>query len=119
MYSLALGAKRQRVEFDPDEAPTFLPQVQLVTKAQSKMLPLLAVWLTVWPCSLDGQGSVEDIATLNKDRPSNSVINSEEEYLASVMDELFDPDQTDEALVSLPAPTIPGGCQNSICSYYY
>jgi hypothetical protein len=27
------------------------------------------------------------------------------------MDELFDPDQTDEALISLPAPTIPGGCQ--------
>ena len=91
--SLALGAKRQRVEFDLDEAPT--------------------------SGSLDGQGSVEDIATLNKDRPSNSVINSEEEYLAFVMDELFDPDQTDEALVSLPAPTIPGGCQNSICSYYY
>jgi hypothetical protein len=45
-----------------------------------------------------GQGSVEDVATLNKDRPSNSVINSEEEYLASVMDELFDPDQTNEAL---------------------
>ena len=88
--SLALGAKRQRVEFDPDEAPT--------------------------SGSLDGQGSVEDVATLNKDRPSNSVINSEEEYLASVMDELFDPDQTDEALVSLPTPTIPGGCQEDSIS---
>jgi hypothetical protein len=54
--------------------------------------------------SVDGQGSVEDVATLNKDRPSNSVSSSEEEYLASIMDGLFDPDQTDEALISLPAP---------------
>jgi hypothetical protein len=88
--SLALGAKRQRVEFDPDEAPT--------------------------TGSIDGQGSVEDVATLNKDRPSNSVISSEEEYFASIMDELFDPDQTDDALISLPTPTIPGSCQEDSIS---
>jgi hypothetical protein len=32
------------------------------------------------------------------------------------MDELFDPDQTDEALISLPAPTIPGSCQEDSIS---
>jgi hypothetical protein len=125
--SLALGAKRQRVEFDPDEAPTsdsVGSQGPVEDVATSRSLALGAKRQRVefdpdeapTTGSIDGQGSVEDVATLNKDRPSNSVINSEEEYFASIMDELFDPDQTDEALISLPAPTIPGSCQEDSIS---